>query len=186
MPASLLEVDTQQGLADALFVSSRHAQVSLHFNKGLAGAPAAAIDAAADTAMNPAVLSAFALAIAADGQGPADPGIRGHEPSVESGRKARARIAHCMNPLRALVPNPGSYVSESNYFEKDWQHAYWGNNYPRLEAIKRQYDPDGLFFVHNGVGSEQWSARMDSRNDKPGSTDAKVPDRQARARCRNS
>lgn len=24
--------------------------------------------------------------------------------------------------------------------------------------IKAKYDPDGLFFVHNGVGSEHWSA----------------------------
>jgi hypothetical protein len=24
--------------------------------------------------------------------------------------------------------------------------------------MKRRYDPAGLFFVHHGVGSEQWSA----------------------------
>jgi len=23
--------------------------------------------------------------------------------------------------------------------------------------VKKKYDPDGLFFVHNGVGSEEWS-----------------------------
>jgi hypothetical protein len=23
--------------------------------------------------------------------------------------------------------------------------------------VKKKYDPDGLFFVHNGIGSEQWS-----------------------------
>ena len=28
----------------------------------------------------------------------------------------------------------------------------------RLQGIKRKYDPDGLFFVHHGVGSEEWSA----------------------------
>ena len=39
--------------------------VSLHLNKGLAGAPADAIAAARDTAMNPAVLDAFALIISA-------------------------------------------------------------------------------------------------------------------------
>jgi hypothetical protein len=60
--------------------------------------------------------------------------------------------------LRNLVPHSGSYVSESNYFNKSWQEAFWGTNYPRLEAIKAKYDPDGLFFVHHGVGSETWSA----------------------------
>ena len=28
----------------------------------------------------------------------------------------------------------------------------------RLRAVKQRYDPDGLFFVHHGVGSEDWSA----------------------------
>jgi len=49
-------------------------------------------------------------------------------------------------------------VSESNYFEKNFQQAYWGSNYSRLAEVKRKYDRGGLFFVHNGVGSEEWSA----------------------------
>ncbi len=159
MPESLLENDdSQQRLADALFASSRISGVDLHFNQGLAGAPPAAIAGAKDTAMNPAVLTAFALVIVADGQGPAYPGIPGHEPSVVKGRKAAARIDQCVNQLRAVTGETGAYWSESNYFEKGWQQAYWGSNYPRLAEIKKKYDPDGLFFVHNGVGSEQWSA----------------------------
>jgi hypothetical protein len=39
LPASLLEKEQQKHLADALFASSRHWEVALHFNKGLAGAP---------------------------------------------------------------------------------------------------------------------------------------------------
>jgi len=158
LPDSLLESDAQQRLADALFASSRYSGLALHFNKGLAGAPPDAIAAAKDTAMNPAVLNAFALAITADGQGPTYPGIPGYEPSVVAGRKAAERVERCMNQLRALVPDAGAYVSESNYFERGWQQAYWGSNHPRLAEIKSKYDPDGLFVVHNGVGSEQWSA----------------------------
>ena len=32
-----------------------------------------------------------------------------------------------------------------------------GDNYPRLLEIKKKYDPNGLFIVHKGVGSEQGS-----------------------------
>ena len=123
----------------------------------MAGAPDEALALAKDTATSPAVLNAFALAIVADAQGPAYPGIPGHEPSVGEGRKAAERIDQCVAALRALVPEGGAYVSESNYFEKDWQQAYWGGNYARLMEIKKKYDPDGLFIVHNGVGSEGWS-----------------------------
>jgi FAD/FMN-containing dehydrogenase len=157
LPASLLGDDLQEQLANALFAGSRYELIELHFNKGLAGAPREAIQAARDTATNPAVLNAFALAIVADGQG-GYPGVRGHEPDVEAGRKSRERVQGSMNELRTLVPNGGSYVSESNFFEKDWPHSYWGSNYARLASVKKKYDPTGLFFVHNGVGSEEWSA----------------------------
>ena len=39
LPASLLREDRQAELVDALFASTRQWQMSLHFNKGLAGAP---------------------------------------------------------------------------------------------------------------------------------------------------
>jgi FAD/FMN-containing dehydrogenase len=154
LPASLLENDSQERLANALFAASRHHGVELHFNKGLAGAPREAIKAASDTAMNSAVLTAFALAISADGQGPAHPGIPGHEPDIAAGRRGADRVQRSMNELRVIAPNGGSYVSESSFFERDYQRSYWGSNYPRLATIKKIYDPAGLFAVHNGVGSE--------------------------------
>jgi hypothetical protein len=157
MPASLLTSDSQVRLADALFAGSRHASLSLHFNKGLAGAPPDAIAAAKNTAMNPAVLTAFALAIVANGEGPAYPGIPGHEPEVIKGRASAKAIDRCVEQLRAVAGPSGSYVNETNYFEKEWQRTFWGDNYARLRAIKQRYDPDGLFFVHHGVGSEEWS-----------------------------
>jgi len=157
MPASLLQDDSQEKLANALFSASRFSEVELHFNKGLAGALSEAIEAAKDTAMNPSVCGAFALAIVADGQGPAYPGIPNHEPEVAKGRKAADSVHRCMNELRAVASSGGAYVSESNFFESDFQRSYWGDNHARLSEIKRKYDPDGLLFVHNGVGSEQWT-----------------------------
>ncbi|MEA3175513.1 MAG: hypothetical protein QOF42_2924 [Gammaproteobacteria bacterium] len=44
------------------------------------------------------------------------------------------------------------------FFQENWQRVFWGPNYPRLVRIKRRYDPDGLFTVHHGIGSEAWSA----------------------------
>jgi FAD/FMN-containing dehydrogenase len=157
LPASLLEKEQQDRLAGALFAGSRHWPVALHFNKGLGGAPAEEVAAARDTATNPAVLDAFALAIIAGGRS-AFPGIPGHEPDLTAARKNAAEIAKSMDELRAIVPDAGSYISESNFFERSWQQSYWGPNYPKLRAVKERYDPAGLFFVHHGVGSEDWSA----------------------------
>jgi FAD/FMN-containing dehydrogenase len=156
MPASLLDDDSQERLTQALFAGSRHKDIELHFNKGLAGGPREAIEMTRETATNPAVLNAFALAIVGDAGG-GYPGVRGHEPNVEAGRKSRQEIHRCVDELRVIVPNGGAYVSESNFFQEEWQHAYWGSNHARLAAVKKKYDPTGLFFVHNGVGSEDWS-----------------------------
>jgi FAD/FMN-containing dehydrogenase len=158
LPASLLKGDQQKRLTDALFASSRHWEVALHFNKGLAGAPSEAIAAARETAMNPAVLNAFALAIIASGEQHAYPGIRGHEPDIVVARKEASAVNKSMDELRKIVPDAGSYVSEGNFFDGSWQQSFWGPNYARLQNVKAKYDPEGLFFVHHGVGSEDWSA----------------------------
>lgn len=157
LPAALLHDEQRQELSDALFAASRHWGVSLHVNKGLAGAPAEAVAAARDTAMNPAVLDAFALAISGAEGPPAYPGVAGHEPDAAAARTRAQAIARAMGELRKLVPNAGSYVSESDFFEPNWQESFWGTNYSRLLAVKAKYDPDGLFVVHHGVGSERWS-----------------------------
>ena len=157
LSSSLLEADQVERLADALFAASRIWTVELQPSKGLAGAAAEALAAARDTATNPALLDAFALAIVAGLGPPAYPEIAGHAPDLARARRDADMITRATAELRKLVPNPGSYVSESDFFEKDWQHAFWGENYPRLRAVKAKYDPDGLFFVHHGVGSEEWS-----------------------------
>jgi FAD/FMN-containing dehydrogenase len=157
LPATLLDASRQASLADALFRASRHWSVGLHFNKGLGGAPAEEIAAARDTATNPAVTDAFALAIIAGGDGPHFPGMPGGAVDAPRGRARAQAIGRALDALLAVAPGAGSYVSESDYFQPDWQDAFWGANYPRLARVKRKYDPDGLFFVRHGVGSEAWS-----------------------------
>jgi hypothetical protein len=158
LPASLLQTSQQGQLADALFAASRHKRLGLHINKGLAGAPPEALAATRQTATNPAVLDAFTLVIIADGEEPAYPGLVRPPMDLVAARKDAQDIDQATAELRKIAPNAGSYVSESNYFNRAWQSEYWGENYSRLRAIKTQYDPDGLFFVHHGVGSEDWSA----------------------------
>ncbi len=158
LPATLLREDRRPALADALFDASRHGVLALHLNKGLAGAPPEALAAAGDTAMNPAVLDAFALVICAAAGPPAYPGVPGHEPDVQEARRRARAVQATMDALRRRVMVVGAYLAESDYFEPQWQQAFWGANYPRLLAVKDRYDPDGLFVVHHGVGSERWSA----------------------------
>jgi FAD/FMN-containing dehydrogenase len=150
----LLDPQRQPVLVDALVRASQLWQVTLHCNKGLAGGAANAVRWTADTSTNPAVLDSFALAIAAAGQGPAYPGIPGHGPNLAQGRQEAKIVSAAMAPLKALREQPASYLNETDYFEADWQTAFWGNNYARLLQVKDRYDPGGLFFVHHGVGTE--------------------------------
>jgi hypothetical protein len=158
LPAALLQADQQPRLVEALQAATVHSTVELHFQKGLAGATAETIAAARDTATNPAVLDAFALAIVASEAEPAYPGMRGHQPDLADARKNARAIASAIGKFKKIAPGTGSYVAESSFFQDDWQRSYWGPNYPKLLGIKNRYDPDGLFFVHHGVGSEAWSA----------------------------
>ncbi|KAI0061850.1 FAD-binding domain-containing protein [Artomyces pyxidatus] len=52
----------------------------------------------------------------------------------------------------------GSYSSEADVLEPDFQTTFFGPNYARLSAVKAIYDPHDLFIVGAGVGSEKWDA----------------------------
>jgi FAD/FMN-containing dehydrogenase len=163
LPAALLQHGSRERLASALFAATRHWTVGIHFNKGLAGSPAEALAVAKDTPTNPAVLQAFALAIISGGGPAAYSGLPGPKPDLADARTNAREIAKAMDELRRIVPDAGSYVAESNYFQRSWQRSFWGTHYARLRTIKARYDPDGLFIVHHGVGSEEWSADGFSR-----------------------
>ncbi len=159
LPAALLQRRNQVRLTETLHAAARHFSIHLHCNKGLAGAPPEAIARSRDTATNPVMLDAFALLIIASNSQPRYPGIAGREPELALARRRARAVNRAVAEVYRLVPKAraGAYVSESNYFDKEWQQSYWGPNYRRLRAVKEAYDPEGLFFVHNGVGSEGWS-----------------------------
>src|SRR5262249_49094179 len=102
----LLDPDRRPALAGALTRASQIWPVALHCNKGLAGAPDNVLHWAKDTAMNPAVLDSFALAIAGAKEPPAYPGIAGHEPDIAKARQDARAVAAAMAPLTALAGRP--------------------------------------------------------------------------------
>ena len=166
LPATLLREPERPRLVEALVAGSRYMEVRLHFNKGLAGAPPESIAAAKDTATNPAMTDSFALALIATGEAAQYPGLPGRKPIGDQAHKNAAAVDKATAELRIVAPNAGSYVSESNFFNSSWQQSFWGTNYPRLRAAKDKFDPDGLFIVHHGVGSEDWSADGFARNQR--------------------
>lgn len=60
--------------------------------------------------------------------------------------------------LRDLAPDTGAYVNEADPTEPEWQNTFYGDNYERLFALKRRWDPHGVFWYKNGIGSELWNA----------------------------
>ncbi|KAE8356197.1 hypothetical protein BDV28DRAFT_165382 [Aspergillus coremiiformis] len=59
--------------------------------------------------------------------------------------------------MRALAPNTGSYLNDGDRNNPWWQIDFFGDNYPRLRAIKDEYDPDHVFYCPTCVGSEVWT-----------------------------
>lgn len=44
-----------------------------------------------------------------------------------------------------------------DYADRDSPTSMWGTvTYARLLALKKQFDPAGLFYAHQAVGSELW------------------------------
>ena len=71
--------------------------------------------------------------------------------------RIRREVTEVQVPLlKALQPDTGAYLNEADAEEPDFRRAFWGSNYPRLAAVKKRWDPDGLFIVRAGVGSEEW------------------------------
>lgn len=65
-------------------------------------------------------------------------------------------LIRLMQLWRDVSPGAGGYLNEGDINEPDFQQAFYGDGYPRLYALKQQYDPTGTFYAATAVGSEDW------------------------------
>ncbi|KAK1248264.1 LOW QUALITY PROTEIN: hypothetical protein MKX08_006484 [Trichoderma sp. CBMAI-0020] len=73
-------------------------------------------------------------------------------------------ITNVVQPvIEAATPNAGAYMNEADFQQPDFQHVFFGANYPRLLQIKQKYDPASLLYARAGVGSEVWTVAADGR-----------------------
>ena len=68
-----------------------------------------------------------------------------------------------MPQLEAVTPGSGVYLNEADFQDRNWQQNFYGSNYKKLRNIKKQYDPDDLFYATTAVGSEDWTVASDGR-----------------------
>ena len=94
-----------------------------------------------------------------------------------------ADVKQVESQLRELTPSSGAYFNEVHhhfFWHHDsrpdhslmCRHRYgrrtrsiyiFGDHYPTLKLIKDKYDPNRLFVVAEGVGSEDWDADLRCR-----------------------
>lgn len=70
--------------------------------------------------------------------------------------KQETLVGDVLPLLTAVAPESGTYMSEGNPGQEDWKEAFYGSNYESLMQVKDKWDPDGRFYAHAGVGSDEW------------------------------
>ncbi|MDQ6849489.1 MAG: FAD-binding protein [Actinomycetota bacterium] len=107
----------------------------------LGGAVAAVSPGATAFVHRPALASMQYAATWASMSGPAGPvSTAPFDAYVRSQRSAMARWT-----------GPGAYANYADPQIRDYGTAYWGANYPRLQAVKKHYDPHNLFTFPQAV-----------------------------------
>lgn len=65
--------------------------------------------------------------------------------------------------LEKLTPGGGSYLSEADFNQPNFQSVFYGPNYDKLRRIKQKYDPNCIFYAITGVGSEEFATDKEGR-----------------------
>ncbi|KAI5917151.1 hypothetical protein F4810DRAFT_705118 [Camillea tinctor] len=146
---------TQAAIRALLEASSASSAFSFHGitlapTLAAAGWPANSIGSAANPRFRDALVHADVF--------PSAGGVRGRDAGAV--RDAHALLEGALAPLRGATQAAGVYLNECDVEEPGWQTALFGEvNYARLQGIKRERDPWGVFYAVRGVGSEAWEVR---------------------------
>jgi len=73
---------------------------------------------------------------------------------------ARQRLIQDMKVIEGIAPDSGAYLNEASRYEFDWKKSFFGSHYDQLLSIKQKYDPNSLFLVYEGIGSDGWDADL--------------------------
>ncbi|KAL2832787.1 hypothetical protein BJY01DRAFT_260036 [Aspergillus pseudoustus] len=61
-----------------------------------------------------------------------------------------------LKAMKDLAPGTGTYLNEADPYDPDWRQDWFGEWYEQLVAIKKKYDPEGVFWCWRCVGNEGW------------------------------
>ncbi|GHB17051.1 FAD-binding oxidoreductase [Streptomyces chryseus] len=73
-------------------------------------------------------------------------------PAAEDSSAAVAWATNGFNTIDPLSTGH-SYINFPDTYLKDWQHAYYGENYARLVSVKKAYDPTRFFNHPRAIGN---------------------------------
>ncbi|KAK0656943.1 isoamyl alcohol oxidase-like protein [Cercophora newfieldiana] len=103
-----------------------------------------------DNAVNPAWRKSLGFFILGAGQLP------NNATDAQIAANAKVMTTDWLKRWRDVSPGSGTYQSEADINEPDFQQSYYGSYYPKLYKLKQKYDPTGLFYAPTAVGSEDW------------------------------
>lgn len=73
-------------------------------------------------------------------------------------------ITNELNPqLANITPQSGAYMNEGDFNEPNWKQTFFGANYDKLLSIKQKWDPNSIFYINRGVGSDVWVVAENGR-----------------------
>ncbi|KAF2450272.1 FAD-binding domain-containing protein [Karstenula rhodostoma CBS 690.94] len=88
--------------------------------------------------------------------------------TFEAQAKRHDRLQLYMQRWRDITPGGGAYMNEGDMQDPEWKDTFYGSHYENLLEVKKKWDPEGVFWVISGVGSDEWEVRGSSGGGREG------------------